>query len=274
MATPVRPLARAEHDLTRDERAAETDRLARLAHETEDPEERRAVLERLIALNIRVARAVAARYRGRGAPLEDLEQVACEGLTKAVHRFDPTLRHDLLSYAVPTIRGEVLRYFRDRSWMVHPPRRVQDLQWRLAAVRDHLTLELGRPPAVGEVCEELGITRAEHDEALQAYGCFDPTSLDQPLDDVVGSTLGDVVADDVDPFGSVEARVTLGPLLRRLDERERRILHMRFVEEQTQREIGEVLGVAQMQVSRWLSRILSRLRSELEGAPEAATTRR
>lgn len=249
--------------LPRAERSRLTQQLLDRAHATSDPQERAAVCERVVLLNRRVAEAVAARYRGRGVPQEDLDQAAYEGLTKAVGKFDPSLRNDLLTYAVPTIRGEIQRYFRDQSWMVRPPRRVQELQWRVNQTIDRMAQELGREPADEEVRRELEISEEDYQEAMVGFGCFQPPSLDQPLADQSSLTLGDALPDDGYSDEVVEARTILAPLVRRLPERDRRILYLRFFEDQTQQEIGEDLGVTQMQVSRLLARILKDLRSEI-----------
>ena len=252
------------HELSHEQRSALTDRLLRRAQAAVEPE-RHELLAEVVAINLRVAHAVAARYRGRGVPLEDLEQAASVGLVKAVSNFDPTRRHDLLSYAVPTMRGEVQRYFRDLSWTVRPPRRVQDLQWRVNQVLDELSLEMGREPSATEICERLGVTREEYVEAVGAFGCFQPPSIDQPVAGADGDlTVGDSLPDDGETDQAVEARTVLAPVVRRLSERDRRILYLRFFEEQTQREIGDEFGVPQMQVSRWLTRIYRDLRDQLD----------
>ncbi len=129
--------------LTHDQRASLTSRLLTEAGAATDPDAREVLLGQAIAVNLRVARAVAARFRGRGVALEDLEQVASEGLVKAVRRFDPSLDHDLLSYAVPTMTGEIRRFFRDHGWMVRPPRNLQALQGGLNRAIDDLSGELG-----------------------------------------------------------------------------------------------------------------------------------
>jgi RNA polymerase sigma-B factor len=248
-------------------RAARSERTAELiaeAHATEDEERKRELLDEVILINRGVAEAVASRYRGRGVPQEDLAQVAYEGLTKAVNRFDPGTRNDLLTYAVPTIRGEVMRHFRDHGWSVRPPRRVQELQWRVNQCIERLEHELGREPRDAEVIEELGIEDEDYQEAVEAFGCFQPTSLDQPVRAEATSALGDLIPDGSEPQQAADARVTLAPVVRRLSERDRRILHLRFFEDLTQAEIGEDLGVTQMQVSRLLSRILGTLREELQ----------
>jgi RNA polymerase sigma-B factor len=133
-----------------------------------------------IRLNMVVATDVARRYHGRGIPAEDIDQVAYLGLVKAVRGFDPTLGDDFLSYAVPTLRGEIRRYFRDHGWMVRPPRRVQELQARIMGVRDELVAGLGRAPRPSEIAVRIGAGLADVEEALAADGCFTPYSLDIP----------------------------------------------------------------------------------------------
>lgn len=217
---------------------------------------------RVVELNMQVALEVARRYRARGIPVEDLEQVAFLGLVKAVRRHDPERATDFLSYAVPTIRGEVRRYFRDNGWVVRPPRTVQQAQAQITAAESGLCQLLGRPPRPSEIAEHLGLDRTLVDEALSANGCFVPTSLDDsPLDD--DAALSTRLGDEEAGFESAEARVVLQPVIRRLTRRERLMLEMRFFRGCTQSEIGEVLGITQMQVSRLLSALLLRLRDEV-----------
>jgi RNA polymerase sigma-B factor len=182
------PVARAE-------RARRTEELFREVLETDDPARRRALLDEVVLLNRSVAEAVAARYRGRGVPQEDLEQSAFEGLVRAVHKFDPTIRPDLLSYAVPTIRGEVLRWFRDQSWIVRPPRSIQETQWKVSRSVSRLAQELGREPSGEEIGADIGCTADDVSEAVQALGCFRPSSLDRPVAGAHHTTLGEVIAD-------------------------------------------------------------------------------
>lgn len=254
--------------LSRAERSRRTDQLLRLAAAAPDELQRTALLDEVVVLNCRVADAVAARYRDRGVPLEDLQQAAYEGLVKAVRRFDPAHADDLLTFAVPTMRGEVQRHFRDRSWMVRPPRRVQELQTRVNAAIGELYDELGREPSDAEVCARVGIEIDEYTEVVAAFGCFNPPSLDRPVGAEAGAaTVGDLIADEAEEQSAVEARCLLEPAVRDLDERDRRLLFMRFYEERTQREIGEVLGLTQTQVSRLLERVLRDIRRTV--GPEA-----
>ncbi len=210
-----------------------------------------------------VADSVVARYRSRGIATEDLQQVAYLALTKAARRFDPDAGHDFLSFCVPTIRGEVRRYFRDKGWMVRPPRRIQELQQRLTRARADLNTSLGRPPTPDELAEHLEETPADIREALDGQGCFSPTSLDRPVSDESGSTLGELIGHHDDQQAAAEARVALAPVVRRLSRRDRHIIELRFFEGLTQREIADDIGVTQMQVSRLLTRIFRDLREEL-----------
>jgi RNA polymerase sigma-B factor len=253
-----------DRGISRAERSARTaELLDRAATLSDDDEERHRLLQEVILLNRGVAEAVASRYQGRGVARDDLVQVAYEGLTKAVQRFDPATRNDLLTYAVPTIRGELLRHFRDHGWSVRPPRRVQELQWKVNQAIEGLEQDLGHAPTDAEIVASLGISDDEYREAVEAFGCFQPTSLEQPAAAGSSATLGDFIPEDDRDSAATEARVVLSPVVRRLPERDRRILQLRFFEDMTQAEIGEDLGVTQMQVSRLLSRILDDLRHEL-----------
>jgi RNA polymerase sigma-B factor len=229
----------------------------------------RALTHSLIEANSCVARSMAARYRNRGIDLDDLQQVALLGLTKAAHRFDPDLGHDFMSFAVPTIRGELRRHFRDLGWVVRPPRRVQELQARISSAQSQLEQALGRSPRPSEVASHLGVSLDDVVEALSADGCFTPTSLDTPLDDVT-TTIGDMIGEEDTTVEAVEAKVVLEPLIAELPARERRILFMRFYEERSQQDIADAVGLTQAQVSRILARLLTQLRSSLGGCRPAA----
>jgi RNA polymerase sigma-B factor len=244
-------------------RARLTDDLLDQAGSSESVDEHADILEAVVLANRGVAESLARRYRGRGIDADDLSQVALEGLVKAVGRFDPSQERDLLSYAVPTIRGELQRHFRDHGWMVRPTRSVQETQWRVNKVTEQLSHSLGRPPTREDVIAELGITTAQYDEAMAASGCFQPTSLDQPVSDDESSVLGDVLADTGEDFEAADARAMLEPLLRRLTPRERRLLHLRFYEDRTQAEIGAEIGVTQTQVSRLLNDVMASLRDQM-----------
>jgi RNA polymerase sigma-B factor len=245
------------------DRGATTARLLDELHQADDERERAALRAEVVVLNMGVARAIAHRYRQRGLAEDDLVQAAYVGLVKAVNGFDPSHERDFLSYAVPTVTGEVKRYFRDFGWSVRPPRRVQELQGSIAKISSELTQRLGRSPKPTEVAEELGIDVESVIEALAADGAFTPASLDVPVGEDGAATLGDLMPHDDEDFASAEARVVLGPAVRRLAPRDRRILELRFFQGWTQEQIAQDIGVTQMQVSRLLSRILKDLRAEL-----------
>jgi len=249
-----------------DRRAMTAQLLAEL-HATEEESDREVLRAEVVVLNMGVARAIAHRYRQRGLAEDDLVQAAYVGLVKAVNGFDPAHERDFMSYAVPTISGEVKRYFRDFGWAVRPPRRVQELQGSIARVSGQLTQQLGRSPKPSEVAEHLGVDVEDVIEALAADGAFTPASLDVPVGIDGAATLGDLMpAEDGEggaDFTSAEARVVLGPAVRRLAPRDRRILELRFFAGWTQEQIARDIGVTQMQVSRLLSRILKELREEL-----------
>jgi len=271
MNSPSAVLSRTPHDTHRDshradERHGRTERtrelVARLAYCVDD-DERHELTNELAAVNMPVADSVVSRYRSRGVATEDLQQVAYLALTKAARRFDPEAGHDFLSFCVPTIRGEVRRYFRDKGWMVRPPRRIQELQARLSQAQRDLAITLGRPATVDELSEHLDEQPADVREALDGHGCFTPTSLDKPVGEEQGASLGELIGDEDRDQSAAEARVVLAPVVRRLSERDRHILELRFFEGLTQREIAEDLGVTQMQVSRLLTRIFRDIRQDL-----------
>ncbi len=257
---PSTDARRAGERLHRTERTRE---LVRLLAQCQDESERHALTNELAAVNMPIADSVVARYRSRGVASEDLQQVAYLALTKAARRFDPGSGHDFLSFCVPTIRGEVRRYFRDKGWMVRPPRRIQELQQRISQAQRDLSCTTGRPPGPDDLARHLDERPADVREALDSHGCFTPTSLDRPVGDDQGSSLGELIGEADDGQSAAEARVLLAPVVRRLSRRDRHILELRFYEGLTQREIAEDLGVTQMQVSRLLSRIFRDLRQDL-----------
>lgn len=261
MATDVTITDDRTHDTT-DRADLTASLLARAAAETSSSRRRR-LLDEVVLVNRSVAEGVALRFRDRRVPQEDLHQVAYEGLTKAVQRFDPAVSEDLLTYAVPMIRGELQRYLRDQGWSVRPPRRIQQMQRLIVDTARELAQQLGREPRDAEVAERLGVEWCEYQEAVTAFGCKRATSLDQPLGPDAATSLGSVVATEDHDAAAAEARIVLAPVLRSLGDRDREILYLRFFEDLTQREIGERLGVTQMQVSRLLTQILSRMREQV-----------
>ncbi|MEI8408137.1 MULTISPECIES: SigB/SigF/SigG family RNA polymerase sigma factor [unclassified Kribbella] len=238
---------------------------------TTDENLRQSLLDEAIELNLSIAHSIATRFRGRGVEPEDLDQVAYLGLVKAARSYDPSTDTPFLAYAVPTIRGEVKRYFRDCSWTVRIPRRLQELQGSIAAVRPQLVQDLHRDPTLQELADQIGAEVNEIEAAIAADGCFSVLSLDRPVDDDSTANLADTIADEQDTsFERTEAVAVLEPVLNELEPRERRILELRFVEGHTQADIGAEIGVSQMQVSRLLRGILDRLRDRIEPPPAAA----
>jgi RNA polymerase sigma-B factor len=251
-------------DINSRDRATRTaELLARAA--TADPAEAEHLYEQVVLLNVEIAESIVLRYRNRGVPVEDLVQVACVGLVKAARGFDVDKNSNFLSYAVPTILGEVKRFFRDSAWVVKPPRRVQELQAQISATVARIAHASGTTPTAEAIAAELGVEQSEVEEALAADGCYSPTSLDRTTTtgDEDGTQLGDLIGADDLGYDRAEALVALRPLCRQLSERDRRIVYLRFFCEWTQARIAEEFGVTQMQISRLLSRILTGLREEL-----------
>lgn len=242
---------------------------------TDDPQERRRLMEEIVTVNLPVADSLAQRYSARGLPLDDLVQEARLALVRVVESFRPEYGHDFLSYAVPSILGALRKQFRDSGWTVRPPRRIQEAQQAINQTRSDLLQELGREPRVSELAEVLDLDEETVIEALSADGCYTPASLDRPVgtdgdSDAGARTLGSVLGGEDPDFASCEARVVLKPLLSKLEDRDRTVLRLRFVDGLTQREVGEQIGVTQMQVSRILSRIFNTLRDEVGEVPEIA----
>ncbi|GAB2677078.1 sigma-70 family RNA polymerase sigma factor [Kribbella swartbergensis] len=235
---------------------------------TPDPRHQE-LLDEVVILNAPVARSIASRYRSKGVDPDDLEQVAYLGLVKAVNGYRLDASTAFLSYAVPTIRGELKRYFRDCAWTVRPPRRVQEMQGSIAAAEPELTQRLGHLPSEEETAQALGTDPDEVVEATSVRGCFTTLSLDAPGSVDGGTNLLDTVADAEDGYELVENVHTLTPAVAALGDRDKRILELRFCNGLTQEEIGNELGVSQMQVSRLLRDILERLRTQL-AEPSAA----
>ncbi|MEU4659929.1 RNA polymerase sigma factor SigF [Streptomyces sp. NPDC023723] len=236
------------------------DQLAVLEEGTQDYQYAR---NTLIEMNMSLVRYAASRFRSRGPEeREDIVQVGMIGLIKAIDRFELTREVEFTSFAVPYIVGEIKRFFRDTSWAVHVPRRLQEARVELAKATDELRSRLGRTPTVKELAELMSLTENEVVEARLAANGYNSSSLDAALG---GSEDGETVLADF--IGTEDAALelvedfhALAPLIAELGDRDRQIIHMRFVEELTQAQIGERLGVSQMHVSRLLSRTLARLR--------------
>jgi RNA polymerase sigma-B factor len=243
-------------------RAQEDRRLLVRYHRHGDLAAREQLVERLLPL----ARRMARRYRRSDEPLDDLVQVATLGLIKAIDRFDPARETAFSSYAVPTMLGELKRYFRDNGWAVHVPRGMQERVMRVDNTMRELSRKLGRSPSAAEVARTLGIDTEQVLEAMEAASAYDAVSLDAFRfgDDSDGETYADSIGIEDDRFELVEYGATIAPTLAALPARDRIVLHLRFVEDLTQAEIAERVGVSQMHVSRLIRRALERLRTVAE----------
>ncbi|MGH2967617.1 MAG: SigB/SigF/SigG family RNA polymerase sigma factor [Solirubrobacteraceae bacterium] len=239
-------------------------------HRERRPADREALVRRYLPL----ARHVAARYHGGGEPLDDLEQVASLGLIKAIDRFDPGRGTSFSSYAVPTITGELRRYFRDCTWSLRVPRDLQETAVRINRVEPDLQLELGRAPTAAELADRLGCTAETVLEAREAAGANRMASLDAPLSSgEEGASLADRLGAGDARMAEVERALSLESALECLGARDRQILRLRFHEELTQAEIGRRVGLSQMHVSRLIRQALARLGESgerVDGLREAA----
>jgi RNA polymerase sigma-B factor len=230
------------------------------------PQDRRReeIRAELVTMHAPLARHIAGRYARYGEPLEDIEQAAMLGLVKAINRYDPDLGRRFVSYAAPTMTGEVKRHFRDRTWTMRMPRPLQELRLALRTVRQEFTTEHGRAPTVAEIAERLGVSEEEAIEVIGASEAYRPVSLDSPVtEEAGGETIGDLIGDDDPAIELVVDRSALRPLIERLPERERTILVYRFFGNKTQAEIAELMDISQMHVSRLISRSLARLKRRL-----------
>ncbi|MGW4244149.1 RNA polymerase sigma factor SigF [Nocardia sp. NPDC004722] len=211
-----------------------------------------------------LAEHIARKFAGRGEPYEDLLQVAGLGLVVAIDRFDVSRGSRFLSFAVPTIMGEVRRYFRDNTWAVRVPRRIKEIQLRLAATIETLAQRLGRMPNAGEIAAELGVDRAEITQAMLAANAYQSSSLEASMPaggENAPLPLMDALGAEEPNYELVEQYLAVRPHIEKLPERERQVLVLRFFENRTQAQIADRLGVSQMHVSRILNRTLTGLRT-------------
>jgi RNA polymerase sigma-B factor len=227
----------------------------------------RAARDEATARMLPLARSLARRYANKGEPLDDLEQVACVGLIKAIDRFDLSRDVRFATYAVPTIAGELKRHFRDRGWMMRVPREVQELSGRIGVVRERLVHDLARSPTVKELATATASDEDRVLEALAAAEAYRTLSLDQPFQDGTGPL--EAIGDDDLGFERAEARAMLADGLHELAPREREIVRLRYFEGLTQREIAEHIGISQMHVSRLIRRTVQQLRDRI-AVPAAA----
>jgi RNA polymerase sigma-B factor len=243
-------------------RARETEALFRRLRRDGEEGAREQLVERFLPL----ARQLARRYQRANEPLDDLVQVASIGLVKAVDRFDLDRGVAFSSYAVPTILGELKRYFRDAGWAVHVPRGVQERAMQVDRAVKDLSGKLGRSPSVDEVAEQVHGSVEDILEAMEAGQAYEAVSLDaqRASGDSDGDTFADSLGEEDQRFDIVEYEATIAPTLHALPKRDQLVLHLRFAEDMTQSQIAERIGVSQMQVSRLIRRALGRLRTVAE----------
>ncbi|HEX6116374.1 MAG TPA: SigB/SigF/SigG family RNA polymerase sigma factor [Solirubrobacterales bacterium] len=261
---PRRPIAAHEGTSKRDE-----ERLLAEYARTRDP----AVLEELVDRFMPLAKSLAGRYSGGVEPYDDLLQVASVGLVNALTRFDPDRGYSFATFAVPTILGEVRRHFRDRGWSIRVPRDLQERNLDVEKALSELPTMLGRSPSAPEIADHLGISVEHVLEAMEAGTAHHARSIDAVQGDEGeddGRSLADVLGADEAGYEAVEYGATIEPVLKRLSPRDRRILHMRFVEDRTQSDIAGEAGVSQMHVSRILRATLRELRAAVAEPGEAA----
>jgi RNA polymerase sigma-B factor len=242
-------------------RAAREQDLLRRYHHHGDLRARDRLAEEMLPL----ARALAGRYAGRGEPLDDLIQVACVGIMKAIDGFDLSREVRFSSYATPTVLGEIKRHFRDRTWALRVPRGLQELQLKVAKKRDGLTGELGRSPTVQELANAVDAPFEEVLATIQSAGARRTRSLDEPLGE--DSTLADSIGGRDIELERAEMRVLLDDAMVILTDRDREVLRLRFADDLTQTEISERIGVSQMQVSRIIRQSIAKLRLDIERSP-------
>ena len=231
-----------------------------------------AAREELVRRFMPLARSLARRYGRSSEPFEDLLQVASLGLLKAMDRYDVERGHPFQSFAVPTILGEMRRYFRDSGWAVHVPRGAQERALKVRNAQERIANERGRAPTAYQLAEYLELDTEEVIDALQAIQAYETVSLDAPrpgADGDAGASYGDSVGGDDERYELVELNATVAAALGHIPERERMILRMLFVEELTQTEIADRVGISQMQVSRLLRRSLDQLKTLTHAPGEA-----
>lgn len=243
--------------------------LAHAVASEHDPDTRADLYDQMVLRALPLADSIARRYTGRGIDTDDLVQVARMAVVKAVRRYRPGYGHGFCAYAIPTVTGELKRCFRDQGWAIRPPRRLQELRARVLVEEDRLRHLLMRQPNDDELGAALGCGSLEVKEARACAGGYHPTSMDAPSP--TGGPLSDVLVGSPCPSASFALRDALRGALRILSERQRLVLQLRFGDELTQSEIGERIGVSQMQVSRILQSVIAELRRHLADPSEVRT---
>lgn len=243
-----------------------TEKFRELRELTEGTAQYSAMRDQIVRQCLPLADHVARRFSNRGEPYEDLVQVARVGLVNAVNRFDVDAGSPFVSFAVPTVMGEVRRHFRDNGWAVKVPRRLKELHLRIGSATAELSQRTGRAPTPSELAAELGVDREEVVEALIAGSSYTTKSIDAGGNDDDGAslTLGGMLGDKDPALATIDDREVLRPALAKLPEREREVLRLRFFENLTQSQIAARVGISQMHVSRLLTKSLARLREDLQ----------
>ncbi|MEU0603459.1 RNA polymerase sigma factor SigF [Streptomyces sp. NPDC006393] len=267
--TPLPAVADPRSVAPRDARELSRLFFRRLTELEEGTQEHQYARNALIEMNMSLVRFAAGRFRGRGDEMEDVVQTGMIGLIKAIDRFELSREVEFTSFALPYIVGEIKRFFRDTTWSVHVPRRLQELRVELAKAREELCSRLDREPTVAELATLMNLTEKEVVEGQIASNGYHSASLDAALtgdgSEEGEAVLADFLGVEEDGIRLVEDFHSLAPLVAELGERDRQIIHLRFVEEATQAEIGERLGCSQMHVSRLIKRILTQLREGMLG---------
>lgn len=254
-----------EQDPTHEDREQRAGRLLGEACEEADPAQAARLREQVVLDHQNLAVGLAKRFESRGVELEDLVQVAMLGLVQAARRYRPDRGPGFTAFASPTITGELKRYFRDHGWAVRPPRGLQETHHRVRETTTALQQEMQQEPSVDDIAAEGGLEPEEVRAAQAAGSRYRATSLDKPVGDGSGPSLAEALPDGSDdPYDKVVTLISLRAAMKELDSRDRRILDLRFGANLTQRQIGELVGVSQMQVSRILGSICRRLQSRVE----------
>ena len=222
--------------------------------------------EQLIVSHVNLVRYIAAKFKNRGEPLDDLIQVGTIGLIKAIDRFDPSRGLEFTTYATPTIMGEIKRHFRDKGWTIRVPRRLQELSAKVNSATDELTARLQRSPSIGEVAEYLGTTADEVLEAMESSSAYSSVPLEAQ-----GGNEDDDAPSVIDRYASVDGdleasddRIVLEEVIGEFPEADQQAIRMRFIDGMTQVEIAKRLGISQVQVSRMLRRALRRIQDKID----------
>jgi RNA polymerase sigma-B factor len=237
-----------------------------LARQLETAPDRPALRRRAIEAWLPLAQHLTRRYTGRGEPEDDLLQVAVEGLIKAVDRYDPDVSDGFAPFAIPTVLGEMKRHFRDRTWTIRPPRRLQERWADITKAKNELANRLGRAPTVADVAEHLGVSEEDVVEGLEGGQAYRATSFSAPAGPTGEAEFGDTLGDLDRGYASVENRMALQVAWKNLSERHQTVLGLLFRDELSQAEIGTRIGVSQMHVSRLVAAAVGALRTEILGA--------